>query len=145
AKEQFRAFEERIALTYLSDLPLKEVLAKVSDLPNRTIVLFTSLFRDGAGQHFVPHEAVERISATASAPVYGFVDQYLGRGIVGGSLYSFADHGTETARLVLRLTAGTASQQMLLEIPSNKVMLDWRQLQRWGVSDSDIPGGAFVQ
>src|SRR6185503_4894041 len=23
--------------------------------------------------------------------------------------------------------------------------LDWRQLQRWGVSDSDIPGGAFVQ
>jgi signal transduction histidine kinase len=144
AKEQFRAFEERISLAYLSNLPLKEVLAKVSASPDRTIVLFTSLFRDGAGQHFVPHEAVERLSAAASAPVYGFVDQFLGRGIVGGSLYSFAEHGTETARLVLRLIAGTAPAPMLLEIPSNEVMLDWRQLQRWGVSDSDIPAGARV-
>jgi len=37
------------------------------------------------GHPFVPHEVAERISSAASVPVYGFLDQYLGRWIVGGS------------------------------------------------------------
>ena len=71
---------------------------------------FSRCFRDGAGQPFVPHEVVERVSSAASVPVYGFLDQYLGRGIVGGSLYSFTAHGDEAARMVLRTPGGRAAR-----------------------------------
>jgi hypothetical protein len=62
-------------------------------MPPRTLVFYTTLFRDGAGETFVPHEVVERVSAAASAPTYGFLDQYIGHGIVGGQVYSLSSHG----------------------------------------------------
>ncbi len=51
----------------------------------KTLVLFTSLFRDGAGELYVAHNVVPLVSAAANAPLYGFIDQYIGRGIVGGA------------------------------------------------------------
>ena len=87
ATNEFRAFENRVAFTYLTGLPVQKLLAELSQLPPRTIVLFVSFFQDGTGEPFVPHDVVQRVSAAANAPIYGFVDQYLGRGIVGGSLY----------------------------------------------------------
>ena len=135
ARQEFRPFEDRISLTYLTDLPLQKLLTELSQLPPRSIVLVTTLFQDGTGQPFVPHEVVERIAAAASVPVYGFLDQYLGRGIVGGSLYSFTAHGTEAAKLALQVLGGSAPSQFALEIPSNRVMFDGRQMQRWSISD----------
>jgi hypothetical protein len=70
------------------------------------------------------------------------LDQYLGRGIVGGSLYSFTAHGAETAKLVLRLLAGAVPPQTLTEVFSNKVMFDWRQMRRWGLSEGRLPPAA---
>lgn len=83
AKREFHLYEDRLAFTYLSALPMQELLLALSKLPPRTIVLFTTLFRDGAGASFVPHDVVSRVSAAATAPTYGFLDQFVGRGIVG--------------------------------------------------------------
>jgi signal transduction histidine kinase len=146
AQEEFRPYENRLAFTYLTTLPLSETLARLSRLPRRTIVLFTTFFRDGAGEAFVAHEVVERVSSMASAPVYGFVDQFLGRGIVGGSLYSLALQGQEAARLALRIMAGTAPSELPLKAPaSSTLMFDWRQLQRWGISESLLPANSEVR
>ena len=102
------------------------------------------MFRDGIGQPFVPHEVVERVSSAASVPVYGFLDQYLGRGIVGGSLYSFSAVGAETAKMVLRLLTGAMPPQKFVEVVSNKVAFDWRQMQRWGISENSLPPGSEI-
>ena len=85
AREELGRFEDRLAFTWLTALPMRELLTHLSQLPPRTIVLYSTVLRDGAGEHFVPHDVVERASAAANAPVYGFLDQYLGRGIVGGN------------------------------------------------------------
>jgi signal transduction histidine kinase len=90
------------------------------------------------------HEVVERVSGAASVPVYGFLDQYMGRGIVGGSLYSLTALGAETAKMVLQLLAGAVPPQSLSEVFSNKVIFDWRQMQRWGISESDLPPGGKI-
>jgi signal transduction histidine kinase len=144
AQKEFRSYENRVSFTYLSELPLEQLLTTLSRLRPRDIVLFVTFFQDGTGHPFVPHEVVERVSSAASVPVYSFLDQYLGRGIVGGSLYSLTAHGAETAKLVLRLLAGAAPPQTLTEISSNKVMLDWRQMQRWGISEGRLPPGSEI-
>jgi len=145
AKDQFRSYESRVSFSYLSELPMKQVLARVSQLPPGDIVLFLTTFQDGAGQPFIPHEVVERVSSAASVPVYGFLDQYLGRGIVGGSLYSFTALGSDTANMVLRLLKGEAPSQKLSEDFSNKIIFDWRQMQRWGISESRLPPNSEIQ
>jgi PAS domain S-box-containing protein len=146
AKKQLRPYEDRIAFTYLSQLSLPQLLSEVSKLPPRTIVLFTTLFQDGTGEPFVPHDVVERLSAVANAPVYGFVDQYLGRGIVGGSLYSLTQQGPQAAKLALGILNGnTHSPTPLLELDLNQVLFDWRQLQRWGIKESNLPAGSQLR
>jgi signal transduction histidine kinase len=144
AQNEFRSFENRVSFTYLSKPSLQQLLATLSRLPAQDVVLYLSMFQDGTGHPFVPHEVVERVSGAASVPVYGFLDQYLGRGIVGGSLYSFTEHGDEAARMVLRLLAGAEPPQQLSEVLSNKIVFDWRQMQRWGVSEGRLPSGSEI-
>jgi signal transduction histidine kinase len=146
AREEFRPYEDRVAFTYLTALPLQKQLAELSQLPPQTIVLFATFFQDGAGEPFVPHDVVQRVSAAASAPVYGFVDQYLGRGIVGGSLYSFSAHGSETAKVALRVLAGSEPPgPSFSEGQASKPLFDWQQMQRWGISESSLPAGSEIR
>ena len=144
AQNEFRPYENRVSFTYLVELPLEQLLSTLSLLPSRDIVLYLTLFQDGIGHPFVPHEVVERVSGAASVPVYSYLDQYLGHGIVGGSLYSFTAIGDETVKLVLRLLAGAVPPQKFVEVFSNKVVFDWRQLQRWNISESRLPPGSEI-
>jgi His Kinase A (phospho-acceptor) domain len=145
AKRDFRFYEERLDFQYLRTLPLQNLLTELSHLPSQTLVFYTTLFRDGAGETFVPHEVAERVSAAANAPTYGFLDQYVGRGIVGGNVYSLAAHGVETAKLALQVLAGDeALGPQVSEVSTNKLLFDWRQLQRWGISESKLPEGSEI-
>ena len=145
AREEFRSYESRVSFTYLSEPPLQQLLSTLSQLPRRTIILFVSFFQDGIGQPFIPHEVVERISTAASVPVYGFVDQYVGRGIVGGRVYSFTAHGADTARMALRVLAGDMPPRQLSEVTSSKDIFDWRQMLRWGIAEGLLPSGAEIR
>jgi hypothetical protein len=145
ARQDFSAYESRLTFTYLTTLPLQQLLTELAGLPPHTIVLFMTFFRDGAGESFVPHNVVPLVSDAASAPVYGFNDQFLGRGIVGGSLYSSSTQGMEAAKLVLQVLDGSERLRLpLVEVSSNKVMFDWRQMQRWGISESRLPPGSEI-
>jgi signal transduction histidine kinase len=144
AQTEFQTYESRVSFTYLSELPLDQLLAKLSQLPSRDLVLIITVFQDGEDQAFVPHEVVERVSRAASVPVYGFLDQFLARGIVGGSLYSTTEHGADTAKLVLRLLSGALPQQRLSDETNNKLMFDWRQMLRWGIAESNLPSGSTI-
>jgi signal transduction histidine kinase len=143
AKKEFGDFEKRVSFTYLSNLSLNDQLFQLSHLSKQTIVLFTTFFRDGTGAPFVPHEVVEQVSAAANRPVYGFADQFLGRGIVGGSLYSFSALGTETGKLISRILVGREHTQLLFDVP-RMLMFDWRQMQRWGISEGGLPPDSAI-
>ena len=146
ARVQLRGYEGRYEFSYLTALPMNELLMEVSKLPPHSIVLFSTFFRDAAGNTFVPHEVVERVSAAANAPVYGFLDQYLGRGIVGGRLYSVGAHGEAAAKLVLQVLGGKAPSDLApVTIGTGTILFDWRQLQRWGISESRLPADAVVR
>jgi signal transduction histidine kinase len=143
ARKEFGGFEKRVSFTYPSELSLKDQLVQLSRLPERTVVLFMTFFRDGAGAPFAPQDAVEQVSAAANRPVYGFTDQVLGHGIVGGSLFSFAELGAETGKLISRILAASEHTQLLVDVP-RKLMFDWRQLQRWGIDENRLPRGSGI-
>jgi len=143
AKKEFGNFETRVSFTYLSKLSLKDQLDQLSQLSEQTVVLFTTFFRDGTGAPFAAQEVVEQVSAAANRPVYGFADQFLGRGIVGGSLYSFDELGTQTGNLISRILVGREHTQLLLDVP-RRLLFDWRQMQRWSIKESRLPQGSGI-
>ena len=145
ARSEFQQFEQRVAFEYLVDLPMGELLAAVSRLPAQTVVVFVTLFRDGAGRAYVPHDVVAQVSAAANAPVYAFVDQYLGRGAVGGHLYSLEQHGTTAAEIGLRVLTGEAPATIpVRQLPSAANMFDARELARWHLDERRLPADSVV-
>jgi PAS domain S-box-containing protein len=136
----------KMELIDLTKLPMQEILSRVSSLPPDTIVLYSVLFRDGAGQTFVPREALTLISRTATSPVFGLAESFLGHGIVGGRLVSFVEHGKEAAALTLRILGGESPASIPLGGDDAQVSAyDWRELKRWGISEKALPPGSVVK
>ncbi|MBI1920581.1 MAG: sensor histidine kinase [Geobacter sp.] len=146
AREQLRGFAGRVDITYLTGLSMKEILAKVAALPEHTLILYVNLFRDGSGKPFIPRDVLKLIADAASVPVYSGTDAFLGYGMAGGRVLSYERQGRLVAEMALRLLEG-ADPAGLSSIgeEANAFMFDWRQLKRWGISESLLPPGSIVR
>lgn len=144
-RQIFQEYEKRFAFTYLTDLPMDEILARVARLPEHSIVLYVLTLKDGAGKNFIPREIVSRIAKVSSAPVYGFWDALLGSGIVGGHLSSAELEGKKTALMGLRILRGEKPSDIPIIQGSHAYMFDWHQLQRWHIREHDLPDGSVVR
>jgi signal transduction histidine kinase len=146
ARRDLQPYEGRVAITYLVDLPMEALLRAVSSLPARSVILFTTVFTDGAGRGFVPHEALSSVASAANVPVYVALDQYVGIGAVGGNVYSLDTHGEQAAGLGLRIVRGAKPASLpVLELGSQIDLLDARQLRRWGLDETRLPSGSIVR
>ena len=71
-QKSLRPYEDRVTITFLSDLSMDGMLDRLRVLPQHTIVLFSQfLFYDGTGRYFLPEEALDLICQASNAPVYG--------------------------------------------------------------------------
>ena len=146
AREKLASYTDRLQLTHLSGLPLPLLLDELAQLPRRTIVIYLTIFEDGAGELFIPRDLTAEISEAASAPVYGVYEPYVGRGIVGGYVESFEAIGSEAARIALRILAGDPPESQPPEsVETQAFMVDWRQLRRWGLDETRLPPGTIVR
>jgi signal transduction histidine kinase len=146
ARRAFAPFEANYEFTYLTGLPMGDLLKTVADLPDGSVIYYLHVQRDGDGRMCVPADAVERVAAAARVPVYAHIDSFLGRGIVGGRLMSFEAQGSSAAGLALRVMAGEDPATMPVPAAGeNAAMFDWRQLRRWGVREEDLPPGSVVR
>ena len=144
-RRDLQPFEGRVAIEYLFGLSMDEWLKRLAALPARSAILYTSVFSDGAGQPFVPHEAVSTIAAAANAPVYVFVDQFVGLGPVGGNVYSVEMHATQAAAMGLKLLQGVPVASLpIREVGAQVDLFDSRQLKRWNLEESRLPPGSQV-
>jgi PAS domain S-box-containing protein len=141
-----KPYSGKLELIDLTRLPMEDILAKVKSLPPNTIILYSALFRDGAGKSFVPREALSQISLAANAPVFGLYDTLLGHGIVGGRLVSFERLGNEAAELTLRILGGEAPASIPFGGQQAYVNLyDGRELKRWGISETTVLPGSEIR
>jgi hypothetical protein len=57
ARERFRPYADRLQVTYLSRLPVPELLRDLARLPRNAIVIYLTVFQDGTGERFVPRDS----------------------------------------------------------------------------------------
>lgn len=146
ARRVFQAYRDRLEFIPLAGLPMPELLRQVADLPANSIVYYLHVLEDGDGTIMVPAEVVKLIADKANAPVYGHVDTYVSRGIVGGRVFSFETAGQNAAALGLKILAGERPEKISGGGASNNpYMFDWRELRRWGISEASLPAGSIVR
>ena len=145
AREDFRAYESGLEFTYLIGHTSSELKAELASLSPNTVVVFITNVLDKAGNTYENIDVIREISPTASAPIYGTTDAQVGAGIVGGRVVSFQMLGEEAAHVGLRILAGEKPASIPPHEIPGRPMFDWRQLQRWGISESSLPEGSDVR
>ena len=145
ARAQLRGFEPRLTITYLSGMRTADLLTRLSSLPNDSIVYYLLVNRDGGGASFHPLEYLEDIAPVANVPMYSWVDSTIGKGIVGGSLKSQSKQIEAVAEMAIRVLRGEPADSIPMTSPNLQVnQIDWRQMRRWGISESRLPAGTLV-
>jgi PAS domain S-box-containing protein len=118
----------------------------VRSLPPQTAILFTRMFRDGAGRAVISATAVQAIAKVSSVPVYAFTNVNFGTGLVGGSLSDIARLGQRAGELANDILRGSTPLSIPLEVVSNGTpIFDWRALKRWRISEERLPPGSVVR
>ena len=140
ARADLAAFSKDYETTYLEDLTIDEFTRRAAEFPRDSIVLALTIFKDRTGRNFIPREAIKQISKTASAPIYGPYPTYIDYGVVGGNVVTFESLGMTAADLAVDAIVGKPISHR--ESPQSYVA-DARQLQRWGLSEENLPPGAI--
>jgi signal transduction histidine kinase len=144
-REATQPFKNRVAFTWFNDLPFEEMLRRSAVLPSQSSIFFVLLSVDAAGVAHEEEKAIERLHAIASAPLFTHSDAFFGHGILGGPLSIIADVGRQAASVAVRILGGeTPGSIKTPPLKFGTPKYDWRELQRWNISESRLPPGSEV-
>ena len=139
-------FTERVRFTWFNDLSFEETLRQVATLPPHSFVLFGLLLRDAAGVTHNQDTVLQRLHEVANAPINGVFQNQLGLGIVGGRLYPADAAGTASARIAIRILRGEPISKFTSQaVSAGSPLYDWRELQRWNISEDRLPAGSVIE
>jgi signal transduction histidine kinase len=144
-REAVQPFEDRVAFTWFNELSFEEMLQRAAALPPRSAIFFVLLSVDASGVAHEEGKAMARLHAVANAPVFTHSDAFFGEGIVGGPLSIIADVGRQAASVAVRILGGEAPGGIRTPpIEFGTPKYDWRELQRWNISESRLSLGSEV-
>jgi signal transduction histidine kinase len=132
--------EAKVELLFYNEQRFDEILQKVASLPPRSVIYYQQMIVDGAGAVYGDKEPLKRILEVANAPVFTFDETYFYRGVVGGPMLSAPEGARPTAAVAVRILGGEqASGIKVPPIEFSAPKYDWRQLQRWNISEDRLP------
>ena len=141
-REEVARLGDRLTVEFLAARPTGEVLDRLGKLGKEALVFTPGYFQDGDGSVVTPRDSVAAVARASTAPVYAPWNTFLGTGIVGGRMATFAGIGRQAAEIVAAILEGARPASLRLpDSPPMDVHLDWRQVQRWGIREHDVPTG----
>ena len=100
---------------------------------------------DREGNNFSLPESVSLVAPSSSAPIYVTVQSGFVEGVVGGSMISYDAIGKMGAEIGRRVLGGERPQDIPVQTAPSVTMFDWREVRRWGISESSLPPGSIVK
>ncbi len=144
-QEAWQPFSDRVRITFMNDLPFQEQLRKSAALPPHSVLFYLFMLVDAAGVPYGQETAIGTLHAAANAPVFGWSDDLLGHGIVGGPLLPLSVAGHKAALAAQRLFSGPAAAAVERSTTgAAPPAYDWRELQRWGIEEGRLPPGSRI-
>jgi signal transduction histidine kinase len=142
----FQPFADRVNIEWFNDLTFNDMLLRAASMPQHSAIFWFLLSEDAVGVPYAQDRALEQLREVSSVPVFAMGDYEFGRGIIGGPLMQTQALGREAAAVALRILKGeTPGGINPPPVVFGAPMYDWRELQRWGISESRLPRDSIVQ
>ena len=133
-----------VAFTSLRGLSVPALTGRLAALPEHSVVFLIALTSDGEGREFRTVSAIERLAASSNAPIYTWNGDLPGP--FGGRFLSTELVAGKTMDLALRVLGGERPEDIPVTATDARVdTLDWRQLDRWNVSEARVPAGVALR
>jgi signal transduction histidine kinase len=144
-ERELAPFNARVELRWYNKRSFENILMDAAHLPPHSAIFWHLMSVDAAG---VPHEgtnALLRLSASANAPIFSYLDVFFDGSIVGGAMHSAEKGMAIAAAAAVRILNGEKAGDVKtaatrFELPR----FDWRQMQRFGISDANLPPGSTI-
>ena len=129
-----------VEFTFLRGYSLRALTDRLAMLPAHSIVFLVTFTADEEGRRLRTASVSERLASSSNAPLYTWNGSYLGA--FGGRLLSTERTAEYTSQLALRVLRGERAEAIpITAIDASVDALDWRQLDRWNVSEARVPLG----
>ena len=144
-ERELAPFSGRVALRWTNRLSFEELLKEAANLPPHSAIFWHLMSVDAAGVAHEASSALSRLSSAANAPIFSYLDAFFGGAIVGGSMHSIAEGMAVAAEAAIRILNGEKAGDIKVA-PTRFTLprLDWRQMQRWGISEKNLPPGSEI-
>jgi signal transduction histidine kinase len=145
-RREFARFAGRLNFEYLNALSLDEIVQRVANLPPHSAIFYATVRVDGRGVPQEEDRILPRLVELSRSPIFTYEDTTFGRGVVGGRLMRNQDLGRLSAEVALRILGGEKAGDIKIPVVRpGPPIYDWRQLQRWGISERRLPAGSEVR
>jgi signal transduction histidine kinase len=141
--QELPLFAGEIEFIDLLGLPMADLKMRLATLPDDSAIYYLAIYGIGTGN---PRDAIPILAEVANRPIVSDTVTHIGYGSAGGIVVLPEPIAQETARRALRILDGANPTQMpVVEGDFTRPVFDWRQLQRWKVSESGLPPGSEVR
>ncbi len=141
-RDDLAPWQGKLQIEDTSALSFDEIDARLSSVPENTIIMGVGILQDAKGNIFLPNESYARIIKFAKAPAFVLYDTTIGTGFVGGMVTRIANDAAQLSSMAIDLLRGTTRLSEAVSFTSNPstAMFDWQQLKRWGADPGVLPG-----
>jgi signal transduction histidine kinase len=145
-RRAYLPFTNKVTFEWLNELSLDDMVKRVARLPPHSAIYYNHIHVDARGVPYENDRALSRLYEAANAPIFSSIDSVFGHGTVGGPLVSTERIALQTANVAVQILSGEVPNN--IEIPLfglEPPIYDWRELQRWNISEARLPAGSIVQ
>ncbi|EHR06304.1 sensor histidine kinase [Bradyrhizobium sp. WSM471] len=144
-QRQLAPFANRVVLKWYDELPFADILKDAAKLPPHSAILWHLMNVDAAGVSHEENEALNALASVASAPIFSYDGSFFEGALVGGPMFSVLESSAITASVANRILSGERAGDIKTRpIEFAAAKFDWRQMQRWGISENNLPAGSTV-
>jgi signal transduction histidine kinase len=144
-QKEFAQFKDRVEFIWYNTLSFADVLKASASLPPHSAIFWELMIVDAAGVTYEGDSTLAKLHAVASAPIFSFDDSFFGRELVGGPMFSVQEGSRRAAEVAVRILNGEKPSDIKTPpIRFAAPKFDWREMQRWGISESRLPAGSTI-
>jgi ABC-type uncharacterized transport system substrate-binding protein len=145
-RREAKPFENRITFKWYSELSFQDILKDAAALPPRSAIIWESMSVDAAGGIHQGDTALTSLHSVANAPIFTYLAGFFGPEIVGGPMHSVVEGSRQTVAVAIRILGGEKPSDIKTPaIGFATPQFNWREMRRWGISESSLPPGSEIQ
>ena len=135
----------RIELRWYNEKSFEDILIDAARLPPHSAIFWHLMNVDAAGVAHEANSALNELSSSANVPIFSYDGSFFDGATVGGPMHSVHKLSQITAAVAVRILNGEKAGD-IKTTPTGFAapIFDWRQLQRFGISDGNLPPGSTV-